>query len=92
MNTSSSFNFLLVHLAFQEQIGRVAVENVDIFWHDIDVFEEIIPHEIVIRFGVLSRQIDVLVHVERLDVSKRDTSLLVEFDQFAVHSQRCATW
>jgi hypothetical protein len=56
------------------------------------VFEEIVPHKVVIRFGVITRQIDVFIHVERLDVSERNSTLFVVFDQFSVHAERCTSY
>jgi hypothetical protein len=39
---------------------------------DVDVGEEVLPHERMIRFGVVTGNADVFVHVEGDNVLKRD--------------------
>jgi len=92
VDSTGSFNLLLVGQAFGLQIGGVAVQNVDVLRQNIDVLEEIVPHKVVIRFGVITRQVDVFIHVERLDVSERNSALLMEFDQFTVHAEWSASY
>jgi hypothetical protein len=87
MDSASSFNLLLVGKAFGLQIAGVAVKNVHVLRQNINVLEEIVPHKVVIRFGVITRQIDVFVHVERFHVTERNSALLVELNQFAVHAE-----
>lgn len=91
MHSAGLFDLLLVSFALGLQIGRIAIQDVHILRHDVDVLEEVVPHEIVVRFGVVARQAHVLVHVERFHVAERDAALLVEFDQLAIHAQRRAS-
>ena len=78
----------LVVRALFLQIGRVAVENVHVFGLDVDVAEKVVPHERVVAFGMVFRNADVFVHVERNDVGERDLSGLAHFDQLAIGPQR----
>jgi hypothetical protein len=39
---------------------------------DVDVGKEVLPHEGVIRFGVVARDADIFVHVEGDDMLERD--------------------
>ena len=91
MNATGLSDFVFVLLAFVLKVCSVAVEDVDVLRKDVNVLEEVVPHEIVIALRMLPRQSHVLVHVKRLDVFERNPSLLMEFDQLAVHPQRCAS-
>lgn len=41
---------------FGDEVGRVAVEHVRVAWLNVDVLEELVPHVVVVRFGVVPRQ------------------------------------
>ena len=53
-----------VVLALFDEVGGVAVEDMDVLWLDIDIAEEIGPHKGVVALTVFFRQTDVLVHIE----------------------------
>ena len=78
----------LVVGALLGQVVGVAVENVDVLRPDVDVLEEIVPHERVVAFGMLLGETHILVHVERDDVLERHFARLVAADQFLVGLQR----
>ena len=78
---------LFIVLALGLDVGGVAVEDMDVLLLDVDVAEEVVPHEGVVTLGVLLGEVDVLVHVEGDDVPEGDLAGLVEGDQFPVHSQ-----
>ena len=78
----------LVVGALLDQILGVAVEDIDVLGQDVDVFEEVVPHERVVALGVLLRKSDVLVHVERDDVPERHVAGLVAADELLVGLQR----
>jgi hypothetical protein len=42
---------------------------------DVHMREEVLPHEGVVGFGVVARDADVLVHVERDDMFEGDLGL-----------------
>lgn len=48
--------------------------------------EEIRKHERVIRFWMFARQAHVLVHVECDHIAKRDSALVVRFDESFVYA------
>ncbi len=91
MDSTSCLNFLFIGLAFSLQIDRVTVQNLNIFRQNINVFEKVVPHKVMVRFRVVPRKVDVFVHVECLYISERDTALFMEFDQLAIHAKRSAS-
>ena len=74
--------------ALLDQVFGIAVENVDILGHDVDVAEEVVPHERVVALGMLLRQTHIFVHVEGDDVLERHLARLVEADKLLVGLQR----
>ena len=88
IHATYSLHACLVACALSLHILGVAVEDVHILRLDVDMAEEIVPHERVIAFGVLFRQAYVLIHVEGNHVLERDHSLLVQLDQVLIHTQR----
>ena len=75
MNTTGGLDLGLVRLAFGRQVGRVAVEDVDVLRQDVDVLEKVVPHKKMVRLRVIPRQVDVFVHVERSNVAERNPAL-----------------
>ena len=63
----------------------------DVFFLDIDVAEEVVPHEGVVALRMVFRQVYVLIHVERNHVLEGNFSGFVQCNQFPVHSQRGAS-
>ena len=80
-----SDGFLVVCALCLEVCG-VAVEDMDVFFLDVDMAEEVVPHEGVVALGMVLEEVDILVHVERDDVLEGYLSGFVEGDQFAVHA------
>ena len=70
------------------QIGGIAVENVYIFGGNVDMREEIAPHEAVVALRMVFGNSDVFIHVEGHDMAERDPAGLVEVDQFLVRPDR----
>lgn len=54
LNATDSGDLLLVALALEIQVCCVAVEDVDVLGEDVDVLEEVAPHERVVGLGVIS--------------------------------------
>ena len=77
----------LVVLALCHKVLGVAVEDMHVLFLDVDMTEEVVPHEGVVALGMFLGEVDILVHVEGDDVLERDFTCLVEGDEFAVHSQ-----
>ena len=63
---------VLVGDALGLEAGGVAVEDVDVGRVDVDVGEEVLPHEGMVRLRVVSGNTHVLVHVEGDDILKRN--------------------
>ena len=55
---------------------------------NINVREEVIPHERVITLWMTFRKTDVFVHIERYDMLKRHLTSLISFDKSLVHAKR----
>ena len=81
----------LVVGALLRQVVGVAVEDVDVLGLDVDVLEEVVPHERMVAFGMLLGKSHVLVHVERDDIPERHLAGLVAADQLLVGFQRGRT-
>lgn len=61
LDTSSSFDLLLVCDTLGFQIRRITVQDVDVRWIYINVREKVLVHEGMVRFWVLAWQAHVLV-------------------------------
>lgn len=72
VDAADALDGVLVGDALGLERGRVAVEDVHVGRVDVDVREEVLPHEGVVRLWVVARDADVLVHVEGDDVFKGD--------------------
>lgn len=55
-NPSCSLDLLLKGVALSLQVCRIPIQNVGVFRVDVNVLEEIIPHEGVVALRVLSRK------------------------------------
>ena len=53
--------------------------------------EKVIPHEAMVTLRMLFRQVDVLVHVERYDITEGNLTGFVQRDEGFVHTQRRRT-
>ena len=73
-------DLFLVSLAEAGDIGRIAVGDVDVLPADVDVAEEILPHERDVGLRVVFGQADVFVEVERPHAAPVE----VELDQLPV--------
>jgi hypothetical protein len=54
VNSTEALDLLLVRVALGFEVGSIAVEDVDIFFRDVNVVEEILTHERVVglRMGL----------------------------------------
>lgn len=55
VHATSLSNHLLIMGTFGQKVGSIAVEDMDILGFDVDVVEEIVPHEAVVARGGLHR-------------------------------------
>ena len=88
IHAAGSLHAGFVGSTFSFQVFSIAVEDVYILRLDVDVAEEVVPHERMIAFGMFFRQADVFIHIERDDVLERYHALLVQLNQVFVHTQR----
>lgn len=56
LDPSCSLDLLLKGVALSLQVSRVSIQNVGVFRVDVNVLEEVIPHEGVVALWVLSRK------------------------------------
>lgn len=54
LDATNGGDLLLIALALEIEIGGIAVEDVNVLGEDIDVLEEVAPHERVIGLGMIS--------------------------------------
>ena len=87
IDTTSGTDSSFVGSAFSFEVGSIPVEDVDVFLLDIDVAEEVLPHEAVIALRVILRDTNVLVHIEGDDVLEGNTASLMGSYQCTVHAE-----
>ncbi len=68
VDASGGGDFIFVVGAVCRDVGGVAVRDVDVLFLDVDVLEEVFPHEGVVGLGVVAGDVDVFVEVEGGDV------------------------
>ena len=90
VNSACLLDALLVPAAVLLNVIRHAVRHVHPTGIDVDVLEQILPHEVVVALIVFRRQTHVLVQVERGDLGEIQTLFLVHPDQLFVQAQRGA--
>ncbi|OPZ89433.1 MAG: hypothetical protein BWY73_01509 [candidate division TA06 bacterium ADurb.Bin417] len=71
-------------------VRGAAVRKVDVLLSDVDVAEEVLPHEVVVTLGVFGRQAEVLVEVEGRHPRKIQALFPVQADEFLVKAERGA--
>lgn len=83
-NPSCSLDLLLKGVALSLQVCRIPIQNVGVFGVDVNVLEEIIPHEGVVALWVLSRKTHILVHVEGFHIFEGQVPILIVLNQLLV--------
>jgi len=86
LDTTNTGNLSLELLTLFIQIRSITIQNVSVLGLDVDVHKEVLPHERVVGFRMITRQANVLVHVEGNNMLKADFSSLVHFDQELVYT------
>lgn len=77
INAADSLDGVFVGDALSLEVGGIAVQDVNIGRMDIDVREEVLPHEGVVGFGVVAGNSYVFVHVESDDMLKGDLCVVL---------------
>ena len=83
-------NALFVTAALGVKIGRRAVGHVGALWVDVDVAEEIFPHEIPVGLVVRAGEADILVEVKGRHAAEIEPFVAVETDEFLIEAERGA--
>ena len=86
VDAACCLNSFLVVLALCFQILGIAIEDMYILFLDVNVTEEVVPHEAVVALGMFLGEVHVLVHVERDHILERYLASLVQGNQFSVHA------
>ena len=81
------FHASLIRRTLSLQILGVTIQDIYVLRFDIDMTEEIIPHERMIAFRMIFRKTDILIHIESDHILERYDTLLVQFNQVLVHTQ-----
>lgn len=87
---SGSLDLLLKGVTLGLQVSRISIQNVGVFRVDVNVLEEIIPHEGVVTLWVVSRKTHILVHVEGFHILKGQVPILIVLNQLLVAAKRGA--
>ena len=88
VDAAVALDLLLVAGTFGLEVFSVAVQDVDIFLLDVDMTEEVVPHEAVVALGMVLRDADIFVHVEGDHILEGDLAFLVKFHQFLIGADR----
>ena len=88
--TSGGYHLLVV-VAFGHKVGGIAIEDMYIFFLDVDMVEEVGPHKAVVAFGVLNGKSHIFVHIEGDDILETDQPFLVQLDKMLIETQRRAS-
>ena len=91
VDTAYCFNGFLIIVTFLHKVGSITVEDVYIFLLNVDMTEEIRPHERMVALRMIFRKVYILVHVERDDVLEGDLTGFVHLDECAVETERRRT-
>jgi hypothetical protein len=63
----------------------------DVFFTDIDMGKEVIPHKPVVTPGMILRQSYIFIHIKGNDILKRNLSLFIEPYQFLIGQEGAGT-
>ena len=88
VDTADIADLLLIPGALCHEIFGIAVQDIDILFADVDMAEEVSPHEAMVTLRMFFGQVNILVHVEGDYIAEGDLTGFVEFDQGAVHTER----
>ena len=88
VDTASSLDGSFVGSALCYNIFCVTIEDVYVLLLDVDMAEEVVPHEAVVAFGMLFGQTYIFVHVEGDNIFEAHLTGLVKLNEVLVEAQR----
>lgn len=56
LNPARSLDLLFKGITFSLQVSCIPIQDVSVFWVDVNVLEEVVPHEGVVALWVVSRK------------------------------------
>ena len=80
VDTTIRFDLLFVTGTLSIQIGSITIQDIGILRIDINMVEEIIPHERIVAFGMFFRQADIFIHIKSNYIPEGNNSFLVQVD------------
>lgn len=93
MHASMAFHSGFELCTLLQQVLGVTVQDMHVFGRAIDVREEVLIHERMIRLGVVLGNAYIFIHIESDYVLERNLTCFIIFHQLLVHAQRrCAGW
>ena len=87
VNTAIACDLCFVFSAFLFGVGCVSVQDIYVFWKDVDLVEEVGPHEGVVALFMVAWNATVFVHVECHDIAEGYFTFLIKLDQVSVHAK-----
>ena len=88
VDTTELLYFFLVGSTLGCKVGSISIKNMDILLRTVDVVEQVGEHERMVAFGMLYRQVYILIHVKGDHILEGHLSFLVSFHQSPIHSDR----
>ena len=61
LDATDSLDLVLIVLSLGLEVGCISVEDVDVVWLDVDMGEEVLVHEAVVAFGMVTRDANILI-------------------------------
>ena len=87
VNTTDVTDFLFITCTLGCEVSCITVQDIDVLLADVNMAEEVIPHEAMITLRVFFGQVNVLVHIKSHYITERHFTRFVEFDQSFVHTE-----
>ena len=89
VNTTIRLDFLFIVLTKFCHLASLdfPVRNVHVFFGNVNVVEEVVPHVKIIRFWILVQNRVILIQIESYDVFEWKSFLFVQSDQLSVNQQ-----
>ena len=87
VNATSLLYHLLIMGTLGQEVGGIAIKDVDILLLDINVIEEVIPHKAMIALGMVYVKTYILIHVEGHNILKTENTLFIQFNQMLIEAE-----
>ena len=78
VDTTVRLDFFFVTGTFSIQVGSISVQDIGILRFDVDMAEEVVPHERVVAFRMFFGQTHILIHIKSNHVLEGNNSFLIQ--------------